>query len=139
MGVFNFYYIKMFLAKKIICYRILLSVGLIFAILSFLQINKVKADDVSLNTNGTSHLYWPFPNSTAANHQDSTTGADWAIRGYGHGDSSNPGDHFGSDFYAEDWGLPSNSDLGKEFKAPFDGTIIFARSSTSGYGNTVLL
>jgi len=83
----------------------------------------------SLNSNGDSHIYWPFWNSRYVNSEEGTDG--WELSC-----GTDCGWHHKSDYYADDW---KNGGCGTYFKAPFSGKVIFAGEVTWGYGKQIII
>ncbi|MBA4407232.1 hypothetical protein C0389_08165 [bacterium] len=93
----------------------------------------------SINPNGISRLYWPFPNSQ---YQNPTTGTNgWYVTcSAGCIAPWNTVGHLGGDYYADDWNLSGTLDCGVSFLSPLKGTVIFAGGDpTSGYGYNIIV
>lgn len=78
---------------------------------------------------GDSHIYWPFANS-------SYISGSWGTNNWRVTCGPNCGWHHGADYYADDW---ANGTCGTDFKAPIEGTVIFAGYVHWGYGNQVII
>lgn len=93
----------------------------------------------SLNPNGISQLYWPFPNSQ---YQNPTTGTNgWYVTcSAGCVAPGNTDGHLGGDYYADDWNLSGTLDCGVSFLSPLTGTVIFVGGDPiSGYGYNIVV
>ncbi len=121
-----------------------------FSVFGLVSAQSVELDEKSEITtiqplsfdNNISHIDWPFPSS------DSNNRGLWDIRGFNHGDIPHDPDplfdHWESDMYAEDWGLPGDDDCNKDFYAPFDGKVLYAgwvdnSRPTFSYGLNVVI
>jgi len=84
---------------------------------------------------GTSHIYWPFPDSEYLSPTSGTD--DWYV-------ACGPGCgfHWSGDYFSDDWnwGDSASSDCGVDFYSPLDGTVIFTGTGAeAGYGNQVVV
>lgn len=117
----------------------LIKLGMLFGICVLLlymyQSKPVQAGNFIFDENGTSQLYWPFPNSTNSNRLYSGSLPNNPI--YWNNDQDGSGHHHGADKYAQDWNL-GKDDQGKEFMAPFDGIVIYS-DYQGDYGETVVI
>lgn len=104
-------------------------------LLVFLSATNLFAQQFELNPTGTSHIRWPFANSTWENRNS------WVItRG------PNEGYHHLGDYYADDWARLNAHPpptCGQPFYSPLAGTVIYAGNlapgASTGYGNQVVV